>query len=70
MLFGGGALPGPAGGAIALPIPSSRYKGEGMERRGKMVENRGGWQGGRGKKGRKMEGVLYLDICPGAREFL
>jgi len=26
--FGGRALPGPAGGAIALPRPSSRYKRE------------------------------------------
>jgi len=33
--FSDRAQPGPVGGAIACPILSSRYKGEGMEGRGR-----------------------------------
>jgi len=48
--FGGRALPGPAGGAIALPRPPNRYKGrdEGkrMERVGKLRKK---WRGGKGR---------------------
>ena len=41
--FGGRALPGPAGGAIALPQTLSRYKErKGSEREGKGFEMEGG----------------------------
>jgi len=42
--FGGRAPPGPAGGAIALPRPLSRYKdeGRGMKRLGIGRKGRGG----------------------------
>ena len=47
--FGGRALPGPAGGAIALPRLPNRYKGrdEGkrMERVGKLRKKWRGWKG-------------------------
>jgi len=44
--LGGRASPGPTGGAIALPQPSSRYKGKGRERRGRK-----GLGIGKGRKG-------------------
>jgi len=46
-LFGGRASHGPAGRAIALPRPTSRYKGKGRERRGRK------WLG----IGREMKGT-------------
>jgi len=50
--FGGRAPPGPAGGAIALPRPLSRYEREGRERSGKK-----GLGMGRRKKGKQRKGV-------------
>jgi len=49
--FGDQALSGPAGGATALPRPSSRYKGEGRER------GRKGLGIGSGRKGREGKDV-------------
>jgi len=43
--FGGQALLGPAGGAIVLPRPCSRYYWEGKNGK-EMVENRKGGKGG------------------------
>jgi len=40
--FGGRAPPGPAGGAIALHQTSSRYYGEGRERKERVGKRKGG----------------------------
>jgi len=45
--FGGRHPPGPAGGAVVLPIPHRRYKGEGREGRGRKGLRIG--RGGRGE---------------------
>jgi len=54
--FGGRAPPGPAGGAIALPRPPSRYQGRGGKGRGGRAgegkEGEGKGRKGRGKKGK------------------
>ena len=53
--FGGRALSGPAGGAIALPRPPSRYWGEkGRAWGGRGGEGKEGRQGR--ERGREMEG--------------
>jgi len=56
--FCGRALPGPAGGAIALPRPPSRYKGrEGIrEKKGLTGRGRNGRVEGRERLGRHRKG--------------
>jgi len=51
-VFGGRSPPGPAGGAIVLPRPPSRYKKEGRKGRGRK------WLGlGIGRNGREGKDV-------------
>ena len=74
----GRALPGPAGGAVALPKPRSRSKGREEEGKGwKQGERRGGkgrtWRRREGWEWEesvgKGEGWLNLDICTGFPSF-
>jgi len=64
MRLAAGLSPGPAGGAITLPRPPSRYKGNGRERK----ERVGNKEGEEGKERGKREGVRRVGNGKGGSE--